>query len=132
MDSILDLNLNDPELQPKNIPTGEQKLRITKIEAVKNKETGYDQLKVSINLDEGGNYWPIAQYLPLFHDDPDKMLTYRRMIADFCAAWEIPVKKNGSVNINDFVGKTVWAIVKTEEYEGREKSVIDKYSKSVR
>ena len=123
--SLLDMGLNDAALEPKNIPVGEQKLVVTKAEIVASKKNT-QQIVVSLTLESGGNYWPIRKYFPLEGDD-EQMITYRRMLKEFCSAFSVPVKKNGSVDTEDMVGCSAWCFTKNDPYEGQDKTVIEKY-----
>jgi hypothetical protein len=124
--SIIDQNLDDVPDRT-NVPAGEQHLVVTKAEVARNKDNTRDQIVVSLAPYDGGDFWPLRQYFPLVDAGHEKYDTYRRMLKDFCEAFGVPIRKGGKIDTEDMVGKDAWVIIKTEEFEGKEKAVVDRY-----
>ena len=59
----------------------------------------------------------------------EKYDSHRRMLKDFCEAFEVPIRKGGKIDTEDMLGKSAYCITKIEVFEGKEGAKLDRYVK---
>lgn len=142
MPSIADLNLdNTPDLETK--PDGEYAVEVVKAVATLSKKEA-PMVKVTLKMSEFDDAYPMNEYLNLPLSDQEKTMQdmRRRAIKDFCRGVGIDFDTFESeistafaerettgedAEIPAFVGSRGQAVVRTENYEGRESNKISRW-----
>lgn len=126
--SIIDQHLDDvPEMT--NLSSGEHRLTVTKVDVGPNKAGTNEQIVITLADQSEPNAWPVRVYLPLTDPSHEKYDSHRRMLKDFCEAFEVPIRKGGKIDTEDMLGKSAYCITKIEVFEGKEGAKLDRYVK---